>query len=235
MKTIAIHQPNFFPWLGYFNKIFQSDVFVLLDDAQFAKTGGTWSNRVRIWKCHQPGWFTVPVDRGYSGVKKLNEIRMLATQSWKIKQLRVLEQTYSKTPYFKNEWDFVQSLFDRNTELLSEYNTQIIMKLLDHLELNRNHMIRSTELDICTTGTERLIDITRQSGGTTYLCGGGATGYQEDELFTRSGIELRYQNFIHPIYQQFDNDFIMGLSILDVLFHCGVKKTSLMITKRGLN
>ena len=72
---VAIHQPNFFPWLGFFDKIARADVFCLLDNVQFPKTGGTWINRVQLWINGKAAWATAPVDRSYSGVRRIREMQ----------------------------------------------------------------------------------------------------------------------------------------------------------------
>ena len=73
-RVVAIHQPNFFPWLGYFDKIARSDVFIFLDDVQFPKTGGVWSNRVKILIGGEARWSTAPIDRSFTGTRKICEM-----------------------------------------------------------------------------------------------------------------------------------------------------------------
>lgn len=231
MKVVAIHQLNFFPWLGYFNKIARCDAFVFLDDAQFSKTGGTWSNRVKIWKSGQSGWLSIPVKRNISGVQYLNEVRIMISDVWIRKQLKTLEQTYSKAKFFSQEWDFIQSLFQFNTDFLSQYNIVVIKKILDHLGIRKEELYMSSEMNITSTGTERLIEITKRCHGTTYLCGGGASGYQEDEMFETAGVNLCYQNFVALEYRQFSTEFTPGLSVIDALFHCGATETKRLICK----
>ena len=84
-KKVAIHQPNFFPWLGYFDKIFKSDYFVFLDNVQFQKTGGNWGNRVPILISNHKNWITVPINRNFSGLKKINEIKIKNDINWREK------------------------------------------------------------------------------------------------------------------------------------------------------
>ena len=87
-------------------------------------------------------------------------------------------------------------------------------------------MIIASDLKVEAYATERLIAITKMLNGNVYLCGGGAAGYQEDSLFLLSEIELRYQNFIHPVFNQGSKkSFIKGLSIIDALMHCGFDGT----------
>src|SRR4051794_9997556 len=86
--VVGLHQPNFFPWLGYFDKLVRADVFVLLDNVQFSKTGGTWSNRVRLLAGDAPTWITLPVVRAYSGVRLVREMQIDNRQPWRRKFLQ---------------------------------------------------------------------------------------------------------------------------------------------------
>ncbi|HMT10176.1 MAG TPA: WbqC family protein, partial [Ignavibacteria bacterium] len=88
MKIAAIHQPSFFPWLGFFNKIVRSDVFVILDNVQFPKTGGYWANRVKLVVGGKGEWVTMPINRSYSGTKNINEIEIDKSRSWNQKMLK---------------------------------------------------------------------------------------------------------------------------------------------------
>ena len=100
-RVVAIHQPNFFPWLGYFDKIRRSDVFVFLDDVQYQKTGGTWSNRVRILTNGEGRWLTAPIDRSFHGTRRVNEVRFLSGDNWRDMVLEKLHAYYSRAKYFR--------------------------------------------------------------------------------------------------------------------------------------
>lgn len=222
-RICAIHQPNFFPWLGYFNKIVRSDVFILLDDAQYQKTGGTWTNRVQILKGDNVGWLTAPVDRSYSGTRKICEIDFSSRESaWRDKACRTIEQSYAKTKFHHSMLAKLEFLLRYETTSLAKYNVYAITHLCDWLGINPGKIRLASELDVEATGTERLISITHTVNAGVYLCGGGASGYQEDEKLLAAGLELQYQNFQHPVYEQRHNGvFIPGLSIIDSLMNCG--------------
>ena len=106
-KIIAIHQPNFFPWLGYFDKIVKSNLFIFLDHVQFPKKGGTWMNRVNLLVCGKAKWITASVDRNYTGTKKINEIKIKSNDNWKQKFLKTLEQSYNKHYFFDQTMVFL--------------------------------------------------------------------------------------------------------------------------------
>jgi len=93
--TVAIHQPNFFPWLGYFDKIIRSNVFVFLDEVQFPKKGGSWSNRVKMLIAGEAKWVTASIERNYSGLRNINEMNFQA-DNWRVKMLKSLRTNYNK-------------------------------------------------------------------------------------------------------------------------------------------
>ena len=103
---VAIHQPNFFPWLGYFDKIARSDVFVILDDVQFPKKGGSFSNRVKLLISAEGRWITAPIVRNYSGVRNINAMEFCSDSPWRKKIHRTVEQSYKKTPFFDDIFSF---------------------------------------------------------------------------------------------------------------------------------
>lgn len=228
-KVVAIHQPNFFPWLGYFNKIAYADVFVLLDNVQFPKTGGTWINRVRLMVNGQGRWVTLPIVRSYHGLRLIREMKINGT-SWRVGVLHTIRSSYGRTPHFKSVFPFLAELVNYPTDDLTEYNLSVIRALTGALDLGPAKLVVGSTLQVEGKATELLSAVVREVGGTAYLCGGGATGYQEDEKFASAGIELIYQNFRHPSYEQRNAaEFTPGLSIIDALMNCGLDETRALI------
>jgi WbqC-like protein family len=232
---VAIHQPNFFPWLGYFDKIARADVFVLLDDVQFPKKGGTWTNRVQLVNNGHVLWATVPVRRDYSGVRNINDIQINDAEPWRDKLLRTLQTAYAKAPHFKEVFAFVEPLVRFETDRLAELNLHALGQMCDALGLARARRVPSSGLGVTSESTQRLIDIVRRLGGSAYLCGGGAGGYQEDAQFAAAGVRLVYQAFAHPTYPQpGPGPFTPGLSVLDALMSCGFDGTARLLGRGEL-
>ena len=222
----AIHQPNFLPWLGYFDKVARADVFVLLDDAQFQKKGGTWTNRVQLLVGGEPSWATVPVDRGYSGHRLVNEMRINEQTPWREKLLRTIEMSYGRAPHYDEVIGRLGPLIGAPGNELAAYNERLIREVVAGLGLDRTRLVASSELDVDATATERLIELVRAVGATAYLSGGGAAGYQEEELFEAAGIDLVEQGFEHPEYPQPVEPMAQGLSVLDALMNVGFERTA---------
>lgn len=98
MKLISIHQPNFFPWFGNFDKIFRSDLFVFLNDVQFPKKGGVWTNRVKLIVSRTARWLTGAVDRDYQGTRNVNQMKIDINQPWKEKRFKIILMNYFTAP-----------------------------------------------------------------------------------------------------------------------------------------
>jgi hypothetical protein len=215
---VAIHQPNFFPWLGYFDKIRRADTFVFLDDVQFPKTGGVWTNRVQVLRGGQARWLTAPIDRSYHGLRRVNEVTFAACD-WREKILRQLTEAYRAAPFFAETMALLTPLILYPEQNVAAYNIHAITVLCKELGLSAR-LVTSSALAVTEVATARLIALTRAVGGTQYLCGGGAEGYQEDKLFVAHGLTLTYQQFTsEPYAQQGTAEFIGGLSVLDALMH----------------
>ena len=228
-KIIAIHQPNFFPWLGYFNKIARCDCFVLLDNVQFSKKGGTYTNRVKILIDKKDSWITVPVKRDYHGVKYIKDIEINNDSPWQKKMMNTIKINYCKFPCYSEVINLIENLITQATNSLSEFNINSISKLCE-IWGYKQKLILGSNLECSGSSTELLISLTKAVNGNVYMCGAGAINYQDDSEFNKAGLNLIYQNFHHPTYSQNNLvNFISGLSIIDVLFCCGFSETKKLI------
>lgn len=221
--TVGIHQPNFFPWIGFFDKMARSDVFVLLDDVQFPKTGGTYTNRVELLLNARRSWVTAPQDRNYEGVRTILEMRFAEQDDWRQRMIRSLSLNFGKYPYFDETMEVLEPLVRNPDPEISTYNISAVTAIASRLGLlEGTRIVRASDLGVEATSTERLALLTRRAGGTTYLAGGGAAGYQEDEVFGRHGVDLQFQSFVHPVYAQRRAPvFEPGLSVIDAAMNLG--------------
>jgi hypothetical protein len=232
-KIIAVHQPNFFPWLGYFDKIAKSDAFVILDDVQFPRSGsGTWVNRVRLCVSGEGRWLTAPIKRDHHGTLNINEKFFDNTTPWRQKMIKTIESNYKKAEFYNENIDFLVSLISNNENNIAYYNISNIRSISEYLGLDNNKIKLASSFQVNSTSTQRIIDLVKLNEGNSYFCGGGATGYQEDELYEKNGITLNYQNYIHPHYAQRNNgEFIKGLSIIDAIMNLGKEATTKLLLK----
>lgn len=220
LTLCAIHQPNFFPWLGYFDKIFRSDVFVLMDNVDYPRSGsggmGSWTNRVMINIQGEPKWIGTPIQKkSSSGV--IRNVLIGRDLKWRSKLKRTLLMNYRRACRFDEAMAVLEPLIDNSEENLSLYNTHAILTLSKLLGLQTN-FVRQSEFDTTEAGTDLLIEICKKKSADGYLAGNGAVGYQEDEKFKLAGIELVEQQFTQFVYGDKDK-FMPGLSIIDFLMH----------------
>lgn len=231
-KVVAIHQPNFFPWLGFFDKIHRADVFILFDDVQFPKTGGVWSNRAMFLVSGEARWITATIDRNYHGTKNINEMNFHATDSWRNKMFKSLENNYNKHPYYDEVITEIFPLLNNKENNIALYNVHAILRIAKIIEIDLNNIKLSSKLEKSGKSNELLINLTKSVNGDTYMCGGGADGYQEAEVFKSNDVKLEFQNFQHPTYPQFKrSSFTAGLSIIDALMNIGFSGTAELIRK----
>jgi hypothetical protein len=221
-KIVAMHQPNFFPWLGFFDKIAKADVFIFLDDVQFPKTGGVWTNRVKFIVSGEPNWITAPIDRNYSGKRNINEMHFFPNNSWRDKTRKSIENSYRKHPYYDETIEMFLPLLLNQESNIAEYNIQAITAIVDFLGLDTSKLKRSSHFSFQSMSNELLCDLTLHAGGSIYLAGGGADDYQDEAVFVEKRVKLIYQQFDHPVYEQKGQFYFNpGMSIIDVVMNMG--------------
>ena len=223
---VGIHQPNFFPWFGYFLKIARSDKFVFLDDVQISNTS-SYVNRTSININGQAKWLTAPIRRTQKE-QIIHETEYLDTK-WRMKMLKTLKMNYSHAPYYKENEVFINSLMHFKSNNVSAFNIFIIKNICKIFDLS-TEFYSSADLSIKSSSTEKLVGIIKTLHGHTYLSGLGGDKYQDVELFKSNCIQIEYNSFNHPNYQQVKTKiFITGLSILDFIFNIGIKNTKLFL------
>jgi len=220
MRICAIHQPNFFPWSGYFDKIRRADVFVILDAVDYPRAGsggmGSWTNRVKLDFNGDARWFGAPMVK-QSQPTPINDSWIAGDPKWRIKAVRSLQQAYAKAANFDAAFALVEPLILNPEQNIAAYNSHAIRSISDALGLKAEFVVQS---DMATeaASTDLLIEIVKKTGCDAYLAGGGAGGYQEDEKFAAAGLALQYQDF-KPVPYRAEDRFVPGLSIIDYLMH----------------
>ncbi len=219
---VAIHQPNFFPWLGYFDKIRRADIFVFLDNVDYPRSGsggmGCWTNRVQLSIAGRPHWVTCPIKR-LSARQPILAAEIDDRQPWRKKFIRTLEANYGRATQFSSAMEFLLPLVASADSNLSSFNIAAIRKIAQRLGVEAK-FVRQSETDSHGTSTELLISLVKAVGGVAYLSGDGAGDYQDGAMFKREGIELTYQRFVQHPYGPRER-FLPGLSVVDYLMHDG--------------
>lgn len=230
---ISIHQPNFIPWIGYFFKIYKSDVFVILDNVQFTKNGFT--NRNRIKTPQGENWLTLPVIQSGKFGQNITDCVIFNKQQHAKKIITSVMSNYRKAKFFDNYYDNFSKILNDSDDNLCRLNISLIKWILKELEI-QTKIVTATELqNINGESTERLVSICKNLGATHYLAGLGAKKYQEDELFTKENIEIINTPFKYPVYEQLWGEFVPSLSVIDVMFNCGPETRSILHNSQTTN
>ncbi len=214
---ISIHQPQYLPWLGYFEKIDRSDTFVFLDNVQFKKN--EWQNRNKIKTAEGWQWLTVPVLHNFG--QRIHEVKINNTVQWKRKHLSALLTNYSKAPFFSDYFEFFKSIFAAEWEFLTDFNIHVTRYLTEVLGLSGKQFVKASEFELRKGNTNRLIDICKKMGGDVYLSGKDGAKYLDLSKFEEEKIDVIFQEYKHPMYSQLYGEFEPFLSVLDLLFNCG--------------
>jgi len=229
-KIVAIHQPNFFPWLGFFSKIARSDNFVFLDHVILNPRSAINTKRVRILSNGQEFWLTVPLkNRSGQVFQKISEMEIDKPDHVKTKHLKTIELNYRRAPFFNETFPFIENFYNNSSSLIADRNIQFVSSILNAMNLNKQ-LIQSSTLACSESSTELLIEIAQKLNSRAYLSGDGATGYQDIDLYKNSNIALEFMNYVHPQYTQPNvAEFKKGLSILDALMNVGLLGTRSLI------
>lgn len=228
MKIISIHQPGYLPWLGFFKKIMYSDVFVFLDDAKFVKR--QWHNRNQIRTGNGSTFLTVPII-AHSG-ENINDVKISYDEKWNVNHRKTILYSYNKTLFFEDYWNFFDELYNKKIETLLELNMKIIDFFIKELKI-KTKTIFSSELGINKKKSDLNLEICKTLNADVYLSGIQGKNYLIEDDFKKNEIEVRFQNFQHPIYQQHYQPFIPNMAFIDLLFNEG--KNSLEILQNSKN
>lgn len=224
---IAIHQPHYFPWVGYFDKMAKADAFVLLDEVQFEKGSAMIRNRVLDQK-GEIKYITISADTSDFLNKKYSEHLVKDAQKCFDKQMNMLQNYYHRAAYKKEIMPLLEEFFARDYATVCQWtcgSIELIRQLLDiHTPLIYQSAI---DYDRERKRSDLVYAICEALGADVYLSGRGASmRYLKRDEFRGNGIDIAFQDFEHPVYKQLNgNDFVPGVSILDMLFNCGIEET----------
>ncbi len=218
---VSIHQPAYLPWLGYFDRISASDLFVFLDSVQFEKN--SFTNRNRIKTAKGALWLTVPVLSQGHLQKRLVDIKIDGTQNWKRKHLRAIEQNYSKAPFFADRFDRLVGSYGCETDGLAEFCYRQLQFWLGELSIS-TPVVRASELDVAGSKSDLIVALCKRLGATAYLSGPFGRDYLQEDSFAEAGIAIRYHEYSHPTYRQLFGEFIPSLAVVDYWLNAAPEK-----------
>lgn len=230
---ITIHQPEYLPWLGFFNRIYKSDVFVVLDNVNYQKNGFINRNRVKTKKGEV--WITVPVkgEQKSSNVK-INTVEIMGSYAWKEKHWGLITSSYQKAPYFKDyAFLFEEAILKRNFKLIGDLDYYFIKIVLDILGIKKE-IVKSSDLKAKGKANDLIIDICKKLKANVYLAGPGGKNYMDLKKFEKEKIGVIFDDFQHPQYHQLFEElgFMPYMSIIDLLFNEGPKSLEILTSQQ---
>lgn len=225
-RVVVVEQPNYIPWIGYFDLIAQADVWVWYDDVQYTKRD--WRNRNLVAGEGEPVWLTVPVRTRGRYEQKILEVEIDRERPWEHKHLETLRHCYRDAPAFEAVFAIVRKALEAGHERLADLTIELNEELCRFLGLG-TRFLRSSGMAVQGDRQERLLEICRRLGAGVYLSGPAAQSYLTPEMFRRAGVELRYIVYNYPPYERGGRPFIPRLSILDPLFWLGPEGTRALL------
>lgn len=220
--VLSGHQPNYWPYPGLIGKIMQSDKFMYVTKVQFEKKSWQKRNRVRT----KEGWTYIQVPTTTKGrfEQRICDVEIDNRTDWKSKNMRTISLLYGKAPYYKEYKDFLEDLYSRPWNMLSDLDIYIMNYILQELD-STTEILYDVNYDFEGNKTAMLVDMCKKTGCDTYLSNLGSAAYVEISDFTEEGLNHRYIDYTGQNYNQQFSGFEPGLSILDMLMNCGKEKT----------
>jgi len=232
--NVAIMQPYFFPYAGYFQLLMAADVFVLLDDIQYIQRG--WINRNRILLNGEPFGIVRSVVAA-SHRLAINERFYTDDARGDAKLLRLIDNAYRRAPHFERVFALVSEILASQQRNVAAFNAELVRRVAAELELPASIRCSSElSIDRALRGVDRVIAICRMLGADRYINPSGGTTLYRDENFEANGLELRFLRPLLPEYPQFGAPHVGSLSIIDVMmFNSGAALSGLLNSYELLN
>lgn len=213
---ISAHQPAYDPWLGYFDKIKRSDVFVFLDTVQYEKN--SFTNRNKIKTANGPVWITVPVIKSNHFDSIMSDMKIDIRSNWRKKHLNAIYLAYKKAEFFDVIYPQLEELYSVEYENLVDMTWNHLMFWLGLLNINTK-IIKSSALNISSKKSDLVFDICKSLEADGYISGALGKDYLEMDKFNEAGIDVEFQDFHMMPYPQLHGDYIPNLGVIDFVMN----------------
>ena len=215
---ISIHQPAYLPWLGYFNKILNSDIFVYLDTVQYQKN--SFQNRNKIRTSNGWIWLTLPViTKKKLFSSKIKELTIDNSQNWQKKHLGSIKMNYARSINYRSLINEIESFYTKKENNFSNFCFEMLIWFLKKLNI-KTKIIKASDLKPTNKRKNDLIlEICKHFKANTYISGILGKNYLNINEFEKNSIQVKFQDFIHPTYKQAYNEFIPNMSAIDLIMN----------------
>ena len=221
---VSIHQPNYLPWLGFFDKIKRSDIFVVFDDVQFPRGKKHFGHRNQIKTPNGAKWLSVPI-KNKSDMVSFNDTIINYDIDWQRDHCSLIVNNYQKAPYFNDYYQGIENIIMSEYKSLTELSTDLIRYFMKELNIDTKIIYSSSISGLGLKGSDKIFSILENTRAKSYITGSGpgSQRYIDEEEFKKRNINLHWQNYECKEYNQLFGDFIPYLSVVDLLFNHGEK------------
>ena len=214
---ISIHQPAYLPWLGYFDKIIKSDIFIILDTVDYQKN--SYQNRNKVLSKNGCSWLTIPLIKDNKS-KLIKDIKISYKYDWQNKHLKTIKQNYSKADYFQNHINQLSLFYENKWDNFNHYCYEMLQYFCSLLNIKKKIILLSNDANIPGKKSELILNLCKNYNATTYYSGINGKNYLNQTQFDNNNIKIIYQNYKYKKYKQINsNSFISNLSIIDLMMN----------------
>jgi WbqC-like protein family len=225
---LSAHQPVYLPWLGFLHKVCSSDLFVLMDDVKYSRNSVYARNRIRSTN-GSARWLTVPVTRD-SHERPINQVKIAPGGVWQIKHVNAIKAAYSRARFFDDYIDFFKWVYrGKRWENLFELNRTLLRQILQWYGIH-TPIVNASDHRVTGAKSELIVNYCLRFGADLYLFGKSGRNYADVKLFQARGVQLAFQDYSHPVYDQGGVPFLANLSAIDLLFHHGPEAGRILMT-----
>jgi len=221
-RVLVAHQAEFLPWLGFVSKASMGDYYLIIDNSQFKKEYFENRNKIRVKSDLGWEWLTVPVDNK-TKIRNINEYS-IANEKYIKLHLKKIKYSYSRTKYFDEYFPKIEAIYKQKHLKLIDMNIALIKWALDEFKITLpifKLSIIEQDVEIKGKSTDWVVELCRACKADVFVAGISGQKYLDKQKFRENNIQLVFQDFAHPKYEQYHGDFLQGMSFIDLLFNHG--------------
>ena len=219
---VAIMQPTYLPWVGYFQLMSAVDIFIVLDNVQFSKR--SWQQRNKIKTKNGLKWLTVPVISKGKRNQLIFEVEIDYNNKFPYNHISIIKENYHKAPHFDQFSEIIFNTLNKNHKYLSKLTIELISLIKDILQIKTTIKL-SSEFKLPGTKDELLANLCHEVGASEYVSAPGSKVYLSDSKYFKTlDININYFDYNVINYNQLHGDFVSHVSVIDYLFNCNNHK-----------
>ncbi len=220
-RIVVVHQPDFLPWPGFFDRLLKADIYVAFDNVQFVNGSAfSWMNRDKIKTSKGEKWLTVGVQKCPRDTP-INRVLLSKSTNWRENNINQIRENYRKAPFFEEIMPYVEELYSFQCDKMIDFNMYSIRMLMKLFDIHTETVFASS-LNPQGRSNALVVDIVKKLGCHRYLSGTGASDYYDPDVYKNAGVEVLWQDYDPPVYSQQFGEFIPYLSSIDMFFNCGI-------------